>query len=145
MASFDGKVIAITGGASGMGLATAKLLASRGASISLADLNEGGLQEALSTFSEDNGKRHMYTAVDVRKTESVDAWIEATVAKYGRIDGAVNMAGVIRPAAPTEEVSDDDWDFVMAVNATGVFKCLRAELRAMKKTGVGSIVRNVSG
>ena len=129
-----------------MGLSTAQLLSSRGARISLADVNEAGLEAAMLTLDAGSDRNlsgaHMCTVVDVRSTESVDAWIDATVAKYGRLDGAVNMAGVIRPAAPTEEVSDGDWEFIMGVNATGVFKCLRAEIRAMKGNDMpgGSIV-----
>ncbi|KAK5053927.1 hypothetical protein LTR84_001889 [Exophiala bonariae] len=144
MASFDGRVIAITGAASGMGLATAQLLASRGARISLADLNEEGLQKAISMLSgSDDGSRHLCTVVDVRKTSSVDAWIAATVQNFGCLDGAVNMAGVITKAAPIVDASDQDWDFVMDVNATGVFRCLRAQLRVMNDKG-GSIVSAAS-
>lgn len=124
-----------------MGLATAQLLASRGAHISLADLNEEGLMSAISTLSssDDGDKRHLYTVVDVRKTAPVDSWIETTVRKFGKLDGAVNMAGVIAKATPIMDATDEDWEFVMGVNATGVFRCLRAQLRAMKGKG-GSIV-----
>lgn len=139
MASFDGKIIAITGAASGMGLATAQLLASRGASISMADQNKEGLQRAKSTLPGHDQNRHMYTVVDVRNTDSVEAWITATLQTLGKLDGAVNMAGVITPATPITDASDESWDFVMGVNATGVFKCLRAELKAMKDSR-GSIV-----
>jgi len=122
-----------------MGLATAQLLASRGAHISLADLNEG-LKDAISTLAgSDDKEQHLHTVVDVRKTASVDSWIEATVQKFGRLDGAVNMAGVIVKATPIADANDEDWEFVMGVNATGVFRCLRAQLRAMKEQG-GSIV-----
>ncbi|RMZ91358.1 hypothetical protein DV736_g1388, partial [Chaetothyriales sp. CBS 134916] len=142
--AFQGKVIAVTGAASGMGLATAQLLASRGAHVSLADLNEERLQKARLTLSvSDDDERHLYTVVDVGKTASVDAWIEATVQKFGRLDGAVNMAGVIIKATPIVDASDKDWEFVMGVNATGVFRCLRAQLRAMNGKG-GSIVSAAS-
>ncbi|KEF59589.1 uncharacterized protein A1O9_04435 [Exophiala aquamarina CBS 119918] len=144
MSSFNGKVIAITGAASGMGLATAQLLASRGAHISLADLNEDGLKNAMSTLAgSEDSERHLYTVVDVRKTASVDSWIEATVQKFGTLNGAVNMAGVIAKATPIADASDEDWEFVMGVNATGVFRCLRAQLRAMSGKG-GSIVSAAS-
>ena len=123
-----------------MGLATAKLLASRGASISLADLNEDGLQIAIEELSTPD--RHIRTCVDVRSTQSVDAWIERTVKHFGRLDGAVNMAGVITPACPIVEATDDSLAFSLSVNTQGVFRCLRAQLRAM--TGGGSIVRSVT-
>ncbi|KAJ5473186.1 Short-chain dehydrogenase/reductase SDR [Penicillium sp. IBT 31633x] len=133
MSSFEGKVVAITGAASGMGLATAKLLAGRGAIISLADINERALEEAVQSLP--NSDKHISTVVDVRDSKSVDGWIQSTVDKFGKLDGAVNMAGVITPAAPITEETDDDWDFTFAVNTRGVFFCLRAELKAMKAGG----------
>lgn len=105
----------------------------------MADVNEEGLRRALSTLPGQDQDRHLVTVVDVRKTESVDAWMATTLDKFGKLDGAVNMAGVISSAVPITETSDESWDFVMGVNATGVFKCLRAELKAMKGKG-GSIV-----
>ncbi|OJJ42153.1 hypothetical protein ASPZODRAFT_125997 [Penicilliopsis zonata CBS 506.65] len=140
MATFEGKTIAITGAASGMGLAAAQLLAARGASISLADLNETALTAALTSLpgGED---RHLATRVDVRDSASVDAWIEKTVQRFGQLDGAVNMAGVLGPTGPTTGVTDQQFDFVFAVNVTGVFNCLRAQLRVIKS---GSIVSAAS-
>ncbi|KAF2154453.1 hypothetical protein K461DRAFT_327400 [Myriangium duriaei CBS 260.36] len=125
--------IAITGAASGMGLATAKLLASRGALLSLADFNGTALQTALDSLP--GSESHILSVVDVRNSKSVDAWIQATIDKFGKLDGAVNMAGIIRPAVPVAKLSDDDWENTFAVNAKGVFACLRAELKAMKAGG----------
>jgi len=116
-----------------MGLATARLLASRGAIISLADINEEAIKTA--TKSLPGSDKHMYTVVDVRNSESIDAWIESTLQKLGRLDGAVNMAGVITQATPITEETDANWDFNFAVNARGVFFCLRAQLKAMKAGG----------
>ncbi|KAE8161946.1 hypothetical protein BDV40DRAFT_312852 [Aspergillus tamarii] len=140
MASFENKVIAITGAASGMGLATAKLLASRGAIISLADINEAAVKEATESLT--GSDKHMYTVVDVRSSQSVDSWIKSTVDRLGKLDGAVNMAGVITPAKPITEETDETWDFNFAVNMRGVFFCLRAQLKAM--TAGGSIVSAAS-
>ncbi|KAJ6441623.1 3-oxoacyl-[acyl-carrier-protein] reductase FabG [Purpureocillium lavendulum] len=117
MASFDGKVIAITGAASGMGLATVELLASRGAVISLADINEEAVKKACNSLPD--SAKHTYTVVDVRKAESVNQWIKTTKEKFGRLDGAVNMAGIITPAAPVIEHTDEDWDVTFAVNTKG--------------------------
>lgn len=121
MSSFEGKVIAITGGASGIGLETAKLLASRGAKLSLADLQEAALKEAASAIQK-QGAEVLTFPLDVRNRKQVDAWIAATVSHFGELDGAANMAGVtgksigIKTAA---ELDDDDWDFVIGVNLTG--------------------------
>ncbi|KAI1848130.1 hypothetical protein JX266_005843 [Neoarthrinium moseri] len=142
MASFHDKVIAITGAASGMGLATAQLLASRGALISLADINEAAVREATASLPKNGGKEHMYAVVDVRSSKSVDDWIEATVQTLGKLDGAVNMAGVIKHASPVSESTDEDWDFTFAVNARGVYSCLKAEIKAM--SAGGSIVSAAS-
>lgn len=114
-----------------MGLATATILASLGAIVSLADLNEKALSNAAASL-EGGGQRHLCTVVDVRQAKAVEDWIQATVTTFGRLDGAVNMAGVITHAAPFAQTSDDEWSFNMDINATGVFHCLRAELKAMK-------------
>lgn len=116
-----------------MGLATAKLLASRGAIISLADINEKALEQAIQSLP--NSEKHMTTAIDVRDRKSVDGWIQSTVDRLGKLDGAVNMAGIITPAALITEETDENWDFTFSVNIRGVFFCLRAELNAMKVGG----------
>ncbi|KAJ5004725.1 hypothetical protein K4K48_009159 [Colletotrichum sp. SAR 10_66] len=123
------KVVAVTGAGSGMGLATAQLLAERGAKISLADINESSLKEAVASLPDSDS--HIYEVVDVRDGEAVDKWIQNTVKKYGKLDGAVNMAGVITHATPVAELTDKDWDFVFAVNAKGVFNCIRSQLKVM--------------
>jgi NAD(P)-dependent dehydrogenase (short-subunit alcohol dehydrogenase family) len=115
-----------------MGLATVNLLASRGAIISLADINESAVKAATESLGSD---KHMYTVVDVRQSQSVDTWIKSTVEKLGKLDGAVNMAGVISPAKPITETPDEAWNFNFDVNARGVFFCLRAQLTAMGDGG----------
>ena len=132
--------IAITGAASGMGLATAKLLASEGAIISLADINEEAVSAATKSLT--GSDKHMYSVVDVRKSESVDAWIASTLKALGKLDSAVNMAGVISKACPITKTTDETWDFNFAVNTRGVFFCLRAQLNAM--SAGGSIVNAAS-
>ncbi|KAJ4313946.1 hypothetical protein N0V94_006694 [Neodidymelliopsis sp. IMI 364377] len=133
MTSFEGKVYAVTGASSGMGLATAQLLASRGASISLADINKDGLESAIATLPP--SQEHMYTVVDVRDGGKVDSWIKSIVEKYGKLDGAVNMAGIITKATPVKDLTDADWDFSFSVNTKGVFNCLRAQLNALQDGG----------
>ena len=123
-----------------MGLATAELLASRGAIISLADLNEDGLKVATRLLP--GSDKHMYNIIDVRNSQSVNLWVESTIQQLGKLDGAVNMAGIITPATPITGQTDESWDFTFAVNTRGVFCCLRAELNAMTKGG--SIVNAAS-
>ncbi|KAL4808007.1 hypothetical protein BDV18DRAFT_151250 [Aspergillus unguis] len=138
MIDFTGKVIAITGGASGIGRTLANLLASLGAKVSLGDLQEKALQEVAKEIK-DAGHGEVFTrVVDVRNASTVDAWIEGTVKWAGRLDGAANLAGVIGKSIGLKGVKDADseeWEFVLGVNLTGVMYSLRAELQVMAEGG----------
>lgn len=91
-----GKVIALTGAASGIGLATAHLLASRGATLSLADVNAAALDKAEKEIrAKYPGVQVLPYELDVRTEEQVGKWIETTVGVFGRLDGCANLAGVI--------------------------------------------------
>lgn len=92
--SLIGKTIAITGGASGIGLATSKILSSLGANVSIADLSADSLEKVKAEI-EASGGSVFVKATDVRRKEQVDAWISETVEKFGSLDGAANLAGVI--------------------------------------------------
>ncbi|KAK7900201.1 hypothetical protein LTR67_003947 [Exophiala xenobiotica] len=127
----NGKVIALTGAASGIGLATAKLLASQGNTLSLCDIQGEALEVVLDSLP---GEGHIITVVDVSQSREVDAWIQKTVEQLGRLDGAVNFAGIVR-LGPITEASDEDWERTMAINCSGVFYCLRAELKSMLDGG----------
>lgn len=134
------KIIAITGAASGIGLETAKLLASQGAKLSICDVNEVALQEKAAEISalSTSPTNILSTVVDVRLPASVDAWIAATVSAFGKLDGAVNLAGVIPKVINIERVedlNDEDWNFVIDVNLHGVMHCMRAQLREMNVGG----------
>jgi NAD(P)-dependent dehydrogenase (short-subunit alcohol dehydrogenase family) len=120
----EGKVIAITGGASGIGLALAKILASRGAKLSIADVSQPNLEKAKGVIQEVGAASDsiFVQQTDVRNLEQVESWIKATVEKFGKLDGAANMAGVIGTmqgiSSQLANQNEEDWDFVIGVNLT---------------------------
>lgn len=134
MSSFEGKVYAVTGAASGIGLAIAKALAKKGATVSLSDVNAANLDKAVESL--EGGKdKHMTTVVDVRKSSDVDKWIADTASKYGQLDGAANMAGIGPRVKPIRDITDDEFKTVNAINVEGMFYSIRAELKNMKNGG----------
>ncbi|KAH7395535.1 oxidoreductase [Cadophora sp. MPI-SDFR-AT-0126] len=145
MASLRGKVIAITGAASGIGLALAHVAGVRGAKLALADIQAAPLENVVEELKS-TGVDVIGTVVNITVNQEVDDWIAATVKYFGRLDGAANIAGVTTKEAKypfLADVSNEEWDFVMGVNTTGLFYLLRAQIRVMKKGA--SIVNASSG
>ncbi|KAH6975538.1 hypothetical protein BKA56DRAFT_634120 [Ilyonectria sp. MPI-CAGE-AT-0026] len=142
--SLQGKVYAITGGASGIGLATAKILSRRDAIVCVADIDTAAMEFTTSYFTEQKVP-FTVTRVDVSQRDQVEGWLDSIVDKYGRLDGAANVAGVIgkhHGIRPVAELEDDEWHKIIAVNLTGTMYCLRAELRRV--VDGGSIVNVAS-
>lgn len=145
---FSGKVIAITGAASGIALATAHLLAAQGASLSLADQNEAQLTQVAQDLRTKYSTKIHSQALDVRKASNVDAWILGTIATFGHLHGAANLAGVVGTSMMTKTIAEqdeDDWEFVLGVNLTGVMHCLRAEMRVIEDGGSVVNAASVAG
>lgn len=142
---FFGKVIAITGAASGIGLATAHLLASRGADLSLADVQKGGLTETKDDLAAKYPERTIRIfPLDVQQYDQVEKWMSETRQHFGRLDGAANLAGIVPKSAGINGVQDqslDEWGFVLGVNLTGVMHCLKAQLNVLSP---GSAVVNAA-
>ncbi|GFN17092.1 SDR family NAD(P)-dependent oxidoreductase [Aspergillus tubingensis] len=141
---FTGKLIAVTGAASGIGLATARLLAQRGAALSIADINAEGLGKARTLIeSENSPKSHILTtALDVRDSAQVDSWIKRSTDKLGPIYGAANVARVTEKQLSGNPLDAAEWDHIIGTNLTGVMHCVRAQARNASSEGA-SIV-NVS-
>jgi NAD(P)-dependent dehydrogenase (short-subunit alcohol dehydrogenase family) len=133
--ALQGRVIAITGAASGIGLQVSKLAASKGAKLALADIQQEPLDK-LVTELKAAGTEVVGTRVNVASCQEVDDWINATVSHFGTLDGAANLAGVEggkKTAGPLSEISNEDWDFILSINLTGLMYCVRAQVRVMQE------------
>jgi len=137
----QGKTAIVTGAASGMGKATAKLFAAEGANVVLADLNkEAAVQVALEL---PDGRGHA-VQVDVADDESVAALIQETIAVFGAPDVLVNCAGVPQAFTPIEELTLEQWDRIMSVNAKSLYLTARHAVPHMKAKARGSIINIAS-
>ncbi|MBM4259454.1 MAG: SDR family oxidoreductase [Deltaproteobacteria bacterium] len=139
----DGKVSLITGASSGIGRATANIFAREGARLVLADVVEHGGQETLQIVRA-AGAEAIFIKTDVSKSGEVDEMVAKTVSTYGRLDCAFNNAGIGGRGALTHEYTEDEWNRVLAVNLTGVWLCMKAEIIQMLKQSSGVIVNTSS-
>lgn len=146
MDSFKDKVYVVTG-LGGIGLAVAKQLYAYGARLSLADISEKTLDNAVRVIT--NSDAHpsiLSTVVDIGSSSAVNDWIKTTVSHFGKLDGAANMAGAIgknHGVGKFIDLEDDEWDMLVRVNLSGMMYCLRAEVKAIMASapgGMGSIV-----
>jgi NAD(P)-dependent dehydrogenase (short-subunit alcohol dehydrogenase family) len=144
MSTLTGKVAFVTGAASGIGNAIATRLAADGAVVALADLNADGVEAAASALAE-TGAETLALTVDVSDPASVEAGIAKVVETYGRLDLAVNNAGLAAPPTPLHELSVEAFDRTIAVDLRGVFLTMKAEIPAMLAGGGGVIVNMASG
>ena len=136
-----GKVALISGGAGGIGSATAKLLAKEGAAVVIGDLLEDEGRAAEAMIAESGGKA-LFVHLDVTSEESWRNAVQAAVSSFGKLDILVNNAGVSHRAG-VEETTSEAWDKVMDVNVKGVFLGTQAAIPEMRKAGGGSII-NIS-
>ncbi|MGH7962314.1 MAG: SDR family oxidoreductase [Candidatus Binatia bacterium] len=138
-----GKVALITGAGSGIGRATALTFAREGAKVALFDVNAQGVEETAKRVKEGGGEAIAIKG-DVSKSSDVSAMVAQTVAHFHRLDCAFNNAGVDGPGKRMPDTKQEDWDRVIAINLTGVWLCMKAELTQMLKQGGGTIVNTSS-
>ncbi|MGB3344792.1 MAG: glucose 1-dehydrogenase [Aequorivita sp.] len=142
MKNLENKVAIITGAGSGIGRATALLLAKEGAKIVVSDINEENGKSVVNEIEKAGGKG-FFVPSDSSTADGHQSLVEATLKKYGGLDIAVNNAGIGGPIAPTGEYPLDGWQKVIDINLSGVFYGLRYQIPAMLKKG-GSIVNVAS-
>jgi 2-dehydro-3-deoxy-L-rhamnonate dehydrogenase (NAD+) len=130
----------VTGAARGIGLAIASRLAAGGVRVALLDVDRAGAEAAARRV----GSGAIALTADVTRTAEVDAAVGAIVERWGRLDVLVNNAGITGRSFPIWELTDEDWDRVIAVDLTSVFRCCRAAIRVMLPQGHGRIVNIAS-
>ena len=136
-----GKVALISGGARGIGAAAARLMAREGAAVVIADVLEEEGRRTEAEIAEAGGQA-LFIRLDVTSEENWQAAVQATAARYGKLDVLVNNAGISHRTR-VEDTTADSWDHVMEVNAGGVFLGTKAAIPEMRKAGGGSII-NIS-
>jgi len=139
MGRVDDKVAIVTGAGSGIGKATALLLASEGACVVAADVT-GAEQETASAI----GEGALAVHADVSQAADVEAMIAATVSRFGRLDILFNNAGIEGAQAPTAECTEETFDRVIGINLKGVFLGMKYAIPAMIRSGGGSIINAAS-
>lgn len=138
----QGQTALVTGAAGGIGRGVAVALARAGADVAVADLDHDGAKETVAQV-EAEGRRGVVLAADVTDVDSVAAMVADAEAELGPLDIAVNNAGLL-DIKPIEEMTGEDWDRLMAVNAKGVFLCTQAEVASMRQRQRGRIVNVAS-
>jgi len=141
--SLTEKVAVVTGAAHGIGAAIAERFLKAGARVVFADIDADGARERAGQL-DDSGERSLVAPVDLIRADEVAGLVERVLDRFGTVDILVNNAGIAGPTKPLVEVTDEEWDQVMAINLTGVFLCCRAVLPTMLKNRSGRIVNVAS-
>jgi NAD(P)-dependent dehydrogenase (short-subunit alcohol dehydrogenase family) len=142
-ADLSGYAALITGAASGIGRASAVAFSSAGASVALLDIDADGLADT-ATAVRAVGSHAEVLVADVRDLRAVTGAVGRAVEAFGRLDAALNNAGVPGPYAPLDEYSEEDFMCILQVDLAGVWRCMRAEIRQMRIQRSGAIVNTSS-
>jgi NAD(P)-dependent dehydrogenase (short-subunit alcohol dehydrogenase family) len=138
-----GKIALVTGGASGIGRAAALVFAREGAKVAIADVDREGGQAVVAEIEQAGGEALLVEA-DVTSEAQVAAMVAQTVARFGGLDLALNNAGGPGRYASVSDVTDEDWQKVLALNMTATWLCMKYEIPEMEKRGGGAIVNTAS-
>jgi NAD(P)-dependent dehydrogenase (short-subunit alcohol dehydrogenase family) len=141
--NLDGKVVLVTGGASGIGRASAVAFARNGAKVAIADVNGRGGEETLGMIHQAGGDA-FFAGCDVATVLDVKTVIDRTVAKYGRLDCAANIAAIEGTPRRIDEVPDEEFDRIIQINLRGVWLCMKYEVVQMLKQGSGGAIVNLA-
>ncbi len=141
---YVGKVAFVTGAANGIGRAAALAFAREGARVALADISKRGNEETAQELRA-LGAEVLALKCDVTRSEEVQAAINKTIDVFGGFDVAFNNAGVEQPVAKLAELTETEWDRILAVNLRSVFLCMKHEVDVMLRHGGGAIVNTSSG
>lgn len=140
---FEGKVALVTGGSSGIGLATALAFAREGAKVVIADLKENEERKVAELVRREGGHA-VFHECDVSQSHQVRNVIGMIMENFGRLDFACNNAGIEGTQVPTAESDEALWSRILEVNLTGIYLCMKHEIPAMLKSGGGAIVNMAS-
>jgi NAD(P)-dependent dehydrogenase (short-subunit alcohol dehydrogenase family) len=141
---FAGKVAFVTGAAGGIGRATAQAFAREGASVVVVDVDEQTNAET-ARLIEETGGQAVAVRCDVTRAEDIQAALKAAVDSFGGLDVAFNNAGVEQRSAPAADITEAEWDRVIAVSLRGVFLSMKHEVPLLLQRGGGAIVNTSSG
>lgn len=140
---FSGRTALVTGAGSGIGRAVALAFATEGAQVVVAGRRREPLDETVSLI-EDLGGKALAVSTDVSRAEDAESLVRAAVDAFGSLDMAVNNAGVFRGGQPLADLAEEDWHTQLAINVTGVFLALQAEIRQMRAQPSGGAIVNVA-
>ena len=138
--SLEGRIALVTGGGSGIGRASALAFAREGTKVAVADVSEAGGEETVRMIRHEGGEA-VFIKTDVSKTMDVETMVNRTVETYGRLDCALNNAGIEGTIfTPIVDYKEEIWDSVIAINLKGVWLCMKYEISQMLAQGGGAIV-----
>ncbi len=141
--NFIGKTVLITGSGSGIGKATALLFADKGASIMVADINAKGGEETVQLIKAKGGKA-VFKVADISDLKQVKSLLQKTISTFGKLDIAINNAGIGGDFKILHEYPVENYEKVIAINQTGVFYCMQEELKQMVQQGEGGAIVNIA-